>query len=367
LILVAGASGLVGRATVEVLQSGRRPWIELSRRPAAENASEGPRTVVACDATDAAALARAVPEARSIVHLAGVAPGAAPAGAAAIRHEVAAMRALVELARARRSERFVFLSATGAARDAGHPWLRAKGEAEALLRASGVPFVILRASLVYGVDSPVMHALMQVVRAEVKLRLPLLRAGRLLPIAVGDAAIALATALDHHRMAGETIELGAPPEVGLESLLELVARRLGKKVARARLPFAGHRLADALAQVPVAPLADAAGFVRLFAVLEPPALAAYDRLVPMRRTDLAEELRRFPWGAPPPRPGDPLPTLAEAPSPGLPLIIPGPSSRSGGPGTTPPPSWFGRTDEYGRVEGRREAREADQPERGEKS
>jgi len=355
MILVAGAGGLVGRAAVEVLQSGRRPWIELSRSARGGAAEDGSRSAVSCDVTDAAALARAAPSVRSIVHLAGVAPGRRPARA---DHEVAAMQALLALARERECDRFVFLSASGADPSSSHPWLRAKGEAERLLRASGVPFVVLRAGLVASAESPLLHAVMQLVRAGVPLRLPLLRAGRVLPIAAGDVAIALATSLDHPRMLGQIVDLGVPPALTLHELLHLVAARLREPLVLRRLPFRGHAIAAALERVPIAPLTDGAGFVRLFALLEPPAVDDYDRWIPMRRAAFVDELRGFPWGAPPPRPGDPLPTAQPPPAPALPWIIPG-AGRETAAGSAPGGkadsargadlSRFGRTDPYGRV------------------
>ncbi|MBL8840976.1 MAG: NAD(P)H-binding protein [Planctomycetes bacterium] len=352
MIVVAGATGLVGRALVELLPAGRRPWSELSRRPRGPGIEGGP-ALHSLDVTRAEALLAALPEARAIVHLAGVAPGQAPAHADA---EVAAMRALLEFGRARRVERFVFLSACGAAADSGHPWLRAKGEAEALLRASGLPFVILRASVVTAADAPWLLALAQVVRVGGTLRLPLLRGGRVQPSAVGDVAIALASALDDHRAAGRSIEIGRAPPLALDELCDCVAARFGREIAWSKVPFVGRALEEALGRVRVQDdtgeerplLGDAASFVRLFALLEPASLADYERLLPMRRATFEEELRGYPWGAPPPRPGDPLPVLREEVDAGLPLFIPGEALRDAGERAKLPPAWLGRVDGFGR-------------------
>lgn len=345
MIVLAGATGLVGRAVATLLPTGRRPWTELSRQPRAKGWDEGPRRVATLDLCDADALAKALPEAAAVIHVAGAAPGSAPARA---DHEVAAMRALLEVARARRVERFLFVSACGASPDSGHPWLRAKGEAEALLRASGLPFVIVRASLVTAPDAPWLHALMQVVRAKKKLRLPLLRAGRVQPIAAGDVAIALVTALDDHRAVGKVVDVGRAPPLSLEELCDVVARRVGTRIEWSRLPFVGDALDEALASVASGPLRDAAGFVRLFALLEAAPLAAYERLLPMRRAPLEEELREYPWGAPPPRPGDPLPTIAPQQDAALPLFIPGESLRDPRERAKLPPALLGRVDPFGR-------------------
>jgi hypothetical protein len=271
------------------------------------------------------------------------------------------MRALVGAARAAKVDRFVFLSATGASPQSPHAWSRAKGEAEELLRASGLGFTIVRAGFVFAADARPLVALMQLVRAGLKLRLPLLRAGRQFPIAAGDVAIALATALDHHRMAGCTLEIGAPPERTLEQLLTLIAQRIGKKLDLARLPFSGVPLAEGLAQVPGAELTDAESWTSRFAIAEPPDLGDYQQMLPMRRNDIVEELRTYPWGAAPPRPGDPLPVLQPRDDAGLPLFIPGEELRGAGGRPGHVAARFGRVDPFGRTE---TAREPEPPDRG---
>jgi uncharacterized protein YbjT (DUF2867 family) len=301
--------------------------------------------------TSAEAVARALRGATAVIHLAGVAPGTKPARE---DHEVAAMQALVAAAKQEKVERFVFLSATGASPQSPHAWSRAKGEAEALLRASALPFTILRAGFVFSAESRALVALVQLVRGGAKLRLPLLRAGRMFPIAAGDVAIALATALDHHQMVGRTLELGAAPELTLERLLELVAQRLGKKLDLGRLPFSGVPLADALAQVPGAGLSDAESWTSRFAIAELPDLREYQQALPMRRIDFVDELRTYPFGVAPPRPGDPLPVLQprDAAESGveLPLFIPGEQLRGAGGVPGHVAARYGRVDPFGRVE-----------------
>lgn len=345
MIVVTGAHGMVGRALREVLAQGRRPWRAVVRRELA--ADDGPVETLVADVTDGEAAARALRGATAVIHLAGVAPGMRPGRA---DDEVAAMRTLVAAARDAKVERFIFLSASGASPRSPHAWSRAKGEAEELLRASGLPSTILRAGFVFAEDARPLVALVRLVQSGVKLKLPLLRAGRLYPVAAGDVAIALATALDHHQTVGRAIELGAPPALALEQLLEVIARRIQKRLELGRLPFAGVPLADALAQVPGAALSDAESWTSRFAISEAPDLGDYQRMLPMRRTDLIEELRTYPWGAPPPRPGDPLPVFEPQDATGLPLFMPGDAEHGGRAAPGRGAARFGRVDPFGRIE-----------------
>jgi hypothetical protein len=168
------------------------------------------------------------------------------------------------------------------------------------------------------------------------------------PLSSGDVAIALVTALDDHRALGQVVDVGRAPPLSLEELCEIVARRVGARVDWSRVPFVGEALDEALAAVASAPLTDAASFVRLFALLEPASLKLYERLLPMKRAPLEDELREFPWGAPPPRPGDPLPTIAPQQDAALPLFIPGESLRDPRERAKLPPALLGRVDPFGR-------------------
>ena len=334
MIVVTGADGMVGGALRDVLAQGRRPWRELLHRES-EPAGGAAERIVG-DVTSGETATRALAGATAVIHLAGVAPGMKPARA---DHEVAAMGALLEAARSAAIARFVFLSATGADVRSTHAWSRAKGEAEELLRASGLPFTILRAGLLFSAASRPLNAWMRLLRSDVKLRLPLLKGGRLLPLSAGDAAIALASALDHHRMSGKTLDVGTAPELGLERLQELLARRLMKRVAAGHWPWSGTPLAEALARVPDVGLTDAESWTRRFAIAEVPDVGEYERLLPMRRVSFEEELRTWPWGAAPPRPGDPLPVLREEGDASLPMFMEGGDAAR-----------FGRVDPFGRIE-----------------
>lgn len=349
MILVTGASGFVGGALADVLAQGRRPVMSVARRmPDLAMGEEGSGTA-SLDVTDVAALRQAGAGVSAIVHLAGVSPGTVPERS---DHEVAAMRALLELARARSVDRFVFLSATGAARGASLPWLRAKAEAEDLLRESGVPHVILRAGIVVGEQSRWLNALALAVRTHDTLRLPVLCHGTLRALSVSDLGIALATALDHHVMKDQTVELGAGSPMSLHGLIDAVAGRLGRSVRVLQRPFGGVRLARVLGTPGEAAREQSAGLVpdgsvfeKWFSIVEAPETAFYDRALPMDRVDLAESLREMPWGEPPPRPGQPLPVLQ--PDSGEPLFIPGRHLLDDGEDFEDPAREFGRVDPFG--------------------
>jgi hypothetical protein len=76
--------------------------------------------------------------------------------------------------------------------------------------------------------------------------------------------------------------------------------------------------------------------------------------------DFEEELRTYPWGAAPPRPGDPLPVLREARDESLPMFMEG-RGAEGGAGPGKDAARFGRVDPFGRIESDDAARRAGDP------
>ena len=159
-VLVTGASGFLGTVACARLLEDGHDVLALVRRPG----SEPPRTTaVAGDLTDGAALGRVVAEAApdAVLHLAAeIASQRSEEKVRAVN--VDGTRALVDACVAAGSPRVVFTS-TVVTGDAGGrlltedeplpvmtPYGRSKQDGERLLAESGLPFVVLRPSHVYG-------------------------------------------------------------------------------------------------------------------------------------------------------------------------------------------------------------------------
>src|SRR5262249_4981830 len=138
-------------------------------------------------------------------------------------------------------------------------------------------------------------------------------------------------------------------------------------VAAGHGPGGGTPLAEALARVPEVGLTDAESWTRRFAIAEVPDVGEYERLLPMRRVAFEDELRTYPWGAVPPRPGDPLPVLREEGDASLPMFIEGSGAAAGTAGPEDrraSAARFGRVDAFGRVERDDDARRSRDAPRG---
>ena len=147
-VMVTGASGLLGRAIVAALV--RRDEVRATARR--DEAGEALRALGAKVAIRAAEepdeLIEILPRVHTLVHLVGGVnqPNDDQILAATHGSTLAAVTAAKEAG----TRRVILLSVPGAAVDDPHPYLRAKGLAEEVVRESGLEHAILRTSHAYG-------------------------------------------------------------------------------------------------------------------------------------------------------------------------------------------------------------------------
>lgn len=223
IVLVTGAAGLVGTHVCrELLQRG---WevraMVRSARKAAERLGHLPLRTVVGDLRDPDAVRDAVRGATAVVHLAAIAverPGQ--------RYEdvnTAATVALLDAAHAAGVERFVHMSQNGAASDSPYRFLRSKGMADDCVRASGLPWTVLRPSVIFGPEDEFVNVLARLVRlSPVVYPLPGGGAARFQPVAVHDVARAVGLALARADTVGESHALGGPAALTLRQMVERV-------------------------------------------------------------------------------------------------------------------------------------------------
>ncbi|MDX2169358.1 MAG: NAD(P)H-binding protein, partial [Deltaproteobacteria bacterium] len=223
-ILLTGASGFIGRRLVERLTAAGHQLTALLRTP---DAVRLPRsvTVVQGDITDAAAVARAAAGCDAIVHLANATGVHDEARARAIN--VGGTDHVLAAARAAGNIRVIFTSTVSAMRARLGPYGRTKREAEAHVRAAGVPFVILRPSLVYGGTSGLVAALIGHLRGLPLM--PVIGNGRIEidPIHLDDVCAVIEACLARDDVLGRTYDLLGPERVSFDDLLRRIAAAIG--------------------------------------------------------------------------------------------------------------------------------------------
>ncbi len=225
LVLVTGATGYVGGRVVAALEHEGASVRCLARRPYALAGQVKPETeVVAADCLDAATLPPAlagVQTAYYLVHSMG-------SGRDFAALDEAAARNFGEAARTAGVQRIVYLGGLGASGDAKlSEHLRSRQQTGDVLRASGVPVVELRASIVIGSGS----LSYEMVRALVE-RLPVMICPRWVqvrtqPIAVDDLVAYVLAARNLPKDAAGVYEIGGPDVVSYRDIMLEYARQRG--------------------------------------------------------------------------------------------------------------------------------------------
>src|SRR5437867_1987721 len=148
-VMVTGASGVIGRATIAALLA-RNPEVRVAvrRDEDAERLRALGAKVTLGRLDDAPALAEVLWSVHTLVHLVGGVNQVSDDEVFAANHR----STLVALGAARSAgvRRFIFVSYPGASVDAAHPFLRAKGIAEEAVMHSGLEPAVLRCTHVFG-------------------------------------------------------------------------------------------------------------------------------------------------------------------------------------------------------------------------
>ncbi len=217
-----GGTGFVGRAlAARLVRAGVAVRVVARNADAAEGLPEGV-TALSADVLDAAAIRRAMAECEAAVYL----PGLVHGRSRRVFHDVhvRGAQSCADIARELGLQRFIFLSALGAA--AGAPaWsdqTKAEGEREVARSFPGT--VVVRPSLVLGPGDHFSTRMLDLMR-----RLPVLPVvgpgTRIQPVHIKDLADALRGLLKDPLEAGPVIQAAGPRVWTMIELLEVMRER----------------------------------------------------------------------------------------------------------------------------------------------
>ncbi len=234
-VLVTGATGFVGSAVVRELLIRGFEVVALARRlPPCDGQ---PRLIrVAADVT-ALGWERWVEGCSAAIHLVGIIRERPKEGVTFRKAHVHATARVVEACQALGIGRLLHMSAVGARLDAATPYHRTKGEAEELVKASGLAWTIIRPSVIFGPGDGFTTTLARVVtRFPV---VPVFGNGSypLQPVAVEEVAEVFAACLENPEAERRVLELGGPEVLTYMEVLRRVATSLGKRRAFVKLPL----------------------------------------------------------------------------------------------------------------------------------
>ena len=232
MILVTGGTGFIGRALVRQLSdTGQQVRVLLRPSPQSPRLPRGvPVEVAVVSFNDEAGVRAALRGVNQIYHLSSAASKGRRGNL--LTTDIEGTRTLARVAASAEIERLIFLSHIGADRASAFPIQKSKGIAEEHIRRSGVPYTIIRSSVVFGPEDRFTNNLASLLRTLPGF-FPIPGDGRSLlqPLWVEDLVTCLLWALQNPEMVNQTYEIGGGEYFTLRQVLETLmnaahARRL---------------------------------------------------------------------------------------------------------------------------------------------
>jgi uncharacterized protein YbjT (DUF2867 family) len=237
-VLLTGATGFVGSHMLARLVADSHEIRAVVRNPKKLKPPHGPGHVeaIAGDVITGAGLSQAAQGCEAVIHLVGIIMEADDATFEKVHH-----RGTINVANAAREagvRRFVQMSAVGARPDGVSGYQITKWAAEEAVHSSGMEWVILRPSIIFGPRDGFVTQMVEVMRSAPLVR-PVPGHGRypFRPVYVTDVIECFAQSLTNREAISHTIALVGGEELTLNDLLTAIAECIGVTKPPFHVPF----------------------------------------------------------------------------------------------------------------------------------
>ena len=237
-VAVVGATGFIGRHLVAHLLDAGHTVRALSRDGRRlPGWPDGPVRTAEVDVESGTGLEPALTGADALVHL--VAIPREQGGRRFADTNVRGVQRVVDAARTAKVRRFVHLSVLGAVDDPSLAYLRSKWLGEQIVRSSGLEWVILRPSLIFG-EGDGFFALIRTTLtwwSPGVVAIPGDGTARFQPLSVDDLALAIEHSISEPERAGNLYEIGGPDYLTYRQIVDAVMRVTGKRRVKLNMPI----------------------------------------------------------------------------------------------------------------------------------
>ena len=236
MILVTGGTGFVGTHLIRRLRAENIPVRVVVRNPGkAGLLIDLGAEIVAGDVSDKRSLESAARGADRVVHLVGI----IQEGPGVIFQEVHVdgTRNVIEAAKSAGVRHFFYQSALGTRPGAKSTYHRTKWQAEEAVCASGIPFTILRPSLIYGPGDQFTIRLSEMIR--IAPVIPVIGSGesKVQPIFIDDVVSCILKAVTSEAFLNEIYEIGGPDQLTYEEVTTMIAEAMGVNRPALHMPL----------------------------------------------------------------------------------------------------------------------------------
>lgn len=250
-VVVAGGTGLLGRAITKALLDAGHTVVVASRSQPARDPIDARASWVRADVTDPPTLPAALAGADAVVDAVQFpnSPIEDPKkGLTFERIDLGGTKNLVDAAKAAGVPRFVGLSGVGAAEDAEFHWLRYKWAEEQHVKASGVPFTMFRPSWIYGPRDVSLNRFLGFARFLPFI--PIVGDGktRISALFIDDLAVHVVAAVERDDVRGRIFEIGGPDVLSMDEVVRAALKAAGKKRFLMHQPASLMRMVAGIAQ-----------------------------------------------------------------------------------------------------------------------
>lgn len=235
-ILVAGGTGFIGQNLVRELHDSGHEVTVLARNPDETDFPEGVERAMG-DVTALASIESAFENQDEVVNLVALSPlFKPPRRVTHMSVHLGGTQNIVQAAEEHGVGKIVQMSALGADPTGPTEYIRAKGQAEELVKSSDLRWTIFRPSVVFG-DGSEFLSFTKKLTPPFFAPLPGGGKARFQPIWIGDLAPMLADGVDDAHD-GEIYEVGGPEILTLADVAKLVRQAEGQRVTVVPVPMA---------------------------------------------------------------------------------------------------------------------------------